>query len=301
MNLAGKVDHWAFCTILPFRPKPGPLLTRGRCRTTNAGWAGRSEVGALSSSKHSVGTNLVSVIQGLYRASTRARRQKQNPPADALALAAETEADRWREVARYGVTVSSGRMVIVGCFDLHIARHDIPPSAVKLPLCHCGRLVGLSSLSTTHACLKIVARVVLQRSPSPGVRIHAGGGTYLSAAARTDRCGAVAQRARSVDTDYPRKARHLDAEPAVRQHNGGSTTGQPPPFLAPSALLVMCVPSSSANTARPPPTSTPSFAPPPSLPPPPPDARAARHLVPSPASQPSSPLSSAVPGGHRRP
>jgi len=57
------------------------------------------------------------------------------------------------------------------------------------------------------------------------------------------------------------------------------------------------LPSSSANTARPPPTSTPSFAPPPSLPPPPPDARAAHHLVPSPASPPSSPLSSAVPGG----
>eukprot|EP00966_Prymnesium_polylepis_P050822 1176819-Prymnesium_polylepis.1 len=54
--------------------------------------------------------------------------------------------------------------------------------------------------------------------------IHAGGGTYLSAAARTHRCGAVAQRARSVDTDYQRKARHLDAEPAVRRHNGGSTT-----------------------------------------------------------------------------
>eukprot|EP00962_Isochrysis_galbana_P015323 scaffold4395_cov123-Isochrysis_galbana.AAC.6 len=44
----------------------------------------------------------------------------------------------------------SHSMVIVGCFDLHIARH-IPPSAVKLPLCHCGRLVGLSPLSTTHA------------------------------------------------------------------------------------------------------------------------------------------------------
>eukprot|EP00962_Isochrysis_galbana_P020031 scaffold5855_cov117-Isochrysis_galbana.AAC.8 len=85
---------------------------------------------ALRSSKHSVGTNLDSVIQGLYRASTRARGQKQN---SLPTLAAETEADRWREVAWYGVTVSSGRMVIVGCFDLHIARH-IPPSAVKLPL-----------------------------------------------------------------------------------------------------------------------------------------------------------------------
>eukprot|EP00962_Isochrysis_galbana_P043858 scaffold16840_cov152-Isochrysis_galbana.AAC.1 len=101
---------------------------------------------ALSSSKHSVGTNLDLVIQGLYRASTRARWQKQN---SVPTLVAETEADRWREVAWYGVTVSSGRMVIVGCFDLHIARH-IPPSAVKLPLCHCGRLVGLSPLSTTH-------------------------------------------------------------------------------------------------------------------------------------------------------
>eukprot|EP00962_Isochrysis_galbana_P040239 scaffold14558_cov120-Isochrysis_galbana.AAC.1 len=37
MNPAGKVDHWAFCTILAFRPGPGPLLTRGRRRTTNAG------------------------------------------------------------------------------------------------------------------------------------------------------------------------------------------------------------------------------------------------------------------------
>eukprot|EP00962_Isochrysis_galbana_P009500 scaffold2645_cov112-Isochrysis_galbana.AAC.16 len=37
MNPAGKVDHWAFCTILPFRPGPGLLLTRGRRRTTNAG------------------------------------------------------------------------------------------------------------------------------------------------------------------------------------------------------------------------------------------------------------------------
>eukprot|EP00962_Isochrysis_galbana_P008374 scaffold2300_cov138-Isochrysis_galbana.AAC.3 len=61
-------------------------------------------------------------------------RAKPNKKQNSLStLAAETEADRWREVAWYGVTVSSGRMVIVGCFDLHIARH-IPPSAVKLPL-----------------------------------------------------------------------------------------------------------------------------------------------------------------------
>eukprot|EP00962_Isochrysis_galbana_P035767 scaffold12262_cov121-Isochrysis_galbana.AAC.15 len=69
--------------------------------------------------------------------------------------------------------------------------------------------------------------------------IHAGGGrTYLSATARTDRCGAVAQRARSVDTDYQR-TRPATSTPnppsAVRRHNGGSTT--PPPFLVPSALL----------------------------------------------------------------
>jgi hypothetical protein len=41
------------------------------------------------------------------------------------------------------VTGSSIRMVVVGCFDLHIARH-IPLSGVQLPLCHCGSLVGLS-------------------------------------------------------------------------------------------------------------------------------------------------------------
>eukprot|EP00962_Isochrysis_galbana_P003189 scaffold894_cov130-Isochrysis_galbana.AAC.4 len=38
---------------------------------------------ALSSSKHSVGTNLVSVVQGLYRASARARGLKKENPADA--------------------------------------------------------------------------------------------------------------------------------------------------------------------------------------------------------------------------
>eukprot|EP00962_Isochrysis_galbana_P030948 scaffold10064_cov130-Isochrysis_galbana.AAC.11 len=47
-------------------------------------------------------------------------------------------------------------MVIVRCFDLHIARH-IPPSAVKLPLCHCGRLSRPQPIEY-YACLKIVAR-----------------------------------------------------------------------------------------------------------------------------------------------
>eukprot|EP00962_Isochrysis_galbana_P001062 scaffold274_cov135-Isochrysis_galbana.AAC.2 len=158
MNPAEKVDHRAFCTILPFRPGPGPLLTRVRRRTirTHAGCAaGRTR----QNTQWSVGTNLVSAIQGqgLYRAAfTRARGQNTPPPLPTLAD--ETEADRWREVAaRYGVTVSSGRMVILGCFDLHIARH-IPPSAVKSS--HYAMLWSPSRPQPIeyYACLKIVAR-----------------------------------------------------------------------------------------------------------------------------------------------
>eukprot|EP00962_Isochrysis_galbana_P044156 scaffold17036_cov119-Isochrysis_galbana.AAC.2 len=74
-------------------------------------------------------------------------------------LAAETEADRWREVAWYGVTVSSGRMVIVGCFDLHIARH-IPPSAplTLTPLSPYRPPPPLASSPCTHGSYRLEGR-----------------------------------------------------------------------------------------------------------------------------------------------
>eukprot|EP00962_Isochrysis_galbana_P007271 scaffold1964_cov252-Isochrysis_galbana.AAC.22 len=120
------------------------------------------------------------------------------------------------------------------------------------------------------------ARPDLPRPPSPTLfdvkTIHAGGGTYLPAAARTDRCN-------------PPSAGTTGAQP------------QPPPspflFLAPSALLVMCGPIRRGLRRRPLPPSrrrqvcrrlrrTP-------------ERRAIWRPL-SPASPPSSPLSSAVPG-----
>jgi hypothetical protein len=67
-------------------------------------------------------------------------------------------------------------------------------------------------------------------APTPSVptlfdvkTIHAAGPCSRSGQGRSSRCGAVANRAKAVDREYQHKARALDADPAVRRHNGGST------------------------------------------------------------------------------
>eukprot|EP00962_Isochrysis_galbana_P030822 scaffold10020_cov122-Isochrysis_galbana.AAC.14 len=113
---------------------PGPPASLGQVRPEARGIAPKINAGARA--RPDARARISQLV------AVAAAHDKSRTPAGAVRCAhARRTVDSGRGWLSTVYCLYCRRMVIVGCFDLHIARH-IPPSAVKLPLCHCGRLVG---------------------------------------------------------------------------------------------------------------------------------------------------------------